>query len=86
MITQAVLDFVRDMFVNWISGFDSLLTGIDAAAAGAAIGAAASNAGHLLALFIDPGWWSTILAAWTAWIGVWLITGLIAIIARRGKA
>lgn len=86
MIGQAILDFFRDVVANWVSGFDSLLRGIDAAAAGAAVGGGAAGAGHFLALFIAPAWWGTIVGAWAAWMGVWLVTGLVAIIARRGKA
>lgn len=86
MIIQSILDLIRDLLVNWASGLDTLLDGIDAASAGSAIGGGAAGAGHLLALFVDPGWWGTIIAAWSAWMAVWLATALIAIIARRGKA
>lgn len=86
MITQGILDFFRDVLVNWISGLGSLLAGVDAGAAGAAIGGVAAQAGHFLALFIANSVWGPILAAWGAWLSVWLATGLIAIISRRGKA
>lgn len=84
MIGQAVLDFFRDVVLNWISGLDSLLGAIDAAAAGAAVGGGAAGAGHFLALFILPSMWGGIVAAWGAWLTVWLVTGLIGIIGRRG--
>lgn len=86
MIGQGLLDFFRDVLLNWLSGFDSLLNGINAAQAGGAVGGAAAQSGHFLALFIAPGMWGGIVAAWLAWLGVWLTTGLVAIFARRGKA
>jgi len=86
MITQAVLDFFRDVIVNWVSGVNSLMSGVDAGSAGAAIGGVAGQAGHFLALFISNGVWPAILAAWGVWLAVWLSTGLIAIISRRGKS
>lgn len=86
MITQALLDFFRDVIVNWINGVNSLMVGIDAAAAGAAIGGVAAAAGRLLALFVTNSGWLVILATWGVWMAVWLTTGLIAIVSRRGKA
>ncbi len=87
MIAQALMDFFRDVLVNWINGWNGLLAGVDATAAGAAIGGVAAQAGHFLALFIDNGVWVIgIVPAWLAWLAVWLATGLIAIISRRGKA
>lgn len=86
MITQSLLDFFRDVVVNWINGWNGLLVGVDPGAAGAAIGGVAAQAGHFLALFISNSVWTPIVAAWGAWLTVWLATGLIAIVSRRGKA
>lgn len=86
MITQSILDFFRDVIVNWINGMNSMLSGVDAGAAGAAIGGVAAQAGHFLALFISNSVWGAIVAAWLAWLALWLTTGLIAIFSRRGKA
>lgn len=86
MITQAILDFVRDIVQNWVTGAGALLLGIDADSAGAAVGGVAGSAGHFLALFIAPGVWGAIIAAWGTWIAIWLATGLIAIVARRGTS
>lgn len=86
MIGQAILDFFRDLVVNWISGIDSLMNGIDATAAGAGAGGLSAQAGHFLALFISPGVWPAVVSAWAVWLGLWLTTGVIAIFARRGKA
>jgi hypothetical protein len=86
MITQAVLDFLRDVVLNWVSGVGSLASGVGASAAGAAIGGVAAQAGHFLALFISPGVWPAIVTAWGIWLVVWLTTGLIAIVARRGTS
>lgn len=83
MIVQAILDFFRDVVVNWIAGLNSLTTGVDTTAAGEGIGSAAAGAGHVLALFIDAGLWPYIVATWTVFLGLWLTTGLIAIIGRR---
>ena len=83
MITQSILDFIRDVIVNWTSGFGSFLGGIDAAGAGAAVGGAAASAGHLLALFIDPGVWPAVASAWVVFLGVWLSTAVVAIVGRR---
>jgi hypothetical protein len=80
------MDFFRDIIVNWISGVNSLLGGLDPQAAGAAIGGAAAQAGHFLALFISNGVWPAVLVAWGVWLTVWLATGLTAIISRRGKS
>lgn len=85
MIVQAILDFFRDVVVNWINGTTTILSGLDPNAAGAAIGAVAGPIGNFLALFIAPSWWTAITTAWLLWLGVWLTTGAIAIIARRGS-
>lgn len=86
MITQWLLNFFRDIVVNWLSGMGTLLGGVDAHAAGAAIGGVAAQAGHFLGLFIAPGVWPAIVAAWGVWLAAWLVTGLVAIISRRGKS
>lgn len=83
MITQSIIDFFRDLIVSWVSGFNSLLGGIDAESAGAAVGGVADSAGHFLALFIDPSVWPGIVTAWASWLAVWLVTGIVAIIGRR---
>lgn len=83
MIIQAILDFFRDGVVNWLRGINIMLEGIPAQAAGAAIGGVADNAGHVLSLFISNDVWPGIATTWGVWMGVWLTTGLIAIIARR---
>lgn len=86
MITQGLMDFFRDVIVNWISGVNGLMGGLDAGSAGAAIGGVADQAGHFLALFISNGVWPALLAAWGVWLAVWLATGLVAIVSRRGKS
>lgn len=86
MIIQAVLDFLRDVILNWISGVGSLAAGIGSQAAGAAIGGAAAQAGHFLALFVASGVWGALVAAWGVWLGVWLTTGMVAIFARRNTS
>ena len=86
MIIQAVLDFFRDVTLNWVSGFGSIAAGLGSQAAGAAIGGAAAQAGHFLALFVAPGVWGALVAAWGVWLAVWLTTGLIAIFARRNAS
>lgn len=86
MIIQALLDFFRDIILNWITGLGSIASGMGPQAAGAAIGGAAAQAGHFLALFIAPGVWPVLVAAWLVWLAVWLTTGLVAIIARRNAS
>lgn len=86
MITQAVLDFVRDFLLNWVSGFGSIAAGMGAGAAGSAVGAVAAQAGRLLALFIAPSVWPSILVAFGVFLLVWLSTGVIAIFARRNTS
>ena len=86
MITQSVLDFFRDVVANWISGISSLTSGVDIGGAASAIGSVASQAGHFLALFIAGSVWPAIISAWGVWILVWLTTGAIAIISRRGAS
>lgn len=86
MITQSILDFFRDLVLNWVTGVGDIAHGVGAGAAGAAIGGVAAQAGHFLALFISPGVWPSIVTAWGIWLAVWLTTGLIAIVARRGSS
>lgn len=86
MIIQAILDFVRDVVVNWVAGVAAIAQGAGASAAGAAIGGVAAQAGHFLALFIAPGVWPAIVVAWGVFLTVWLATGLVAIVARRGAS
>lgn len=83
MIIQAIIDFVRDVIVNWTAGFNSLLGGIDASAAGAAVGGAAADAGHVLALFIAPSIWPGVVGAWVVFLSVWFVTAVVAIVGRR---
>jgi len=86
MIIQALIDFFRDVFVNWLTGLNGLLTGVDPEEAGTAIGSVAASAAHILALFISPGVWGAVVTTWGIWLTVWLATALIAIIARRGTS
>lgn len=86
MIGQSIFDFFRDIILSWVSGMNTLMANIDAHGAGVAIGAASGQAGHFLALFISSGMWGGVLTAFGVWNAVWLITGLVAIIARRGAA
>lgn len=86
MITQAILDFIRDVVVNWVTGVGTASEGIGAAQAGAAIGGVAGQAGHFLALFVSPAVWPFMVAAWGIWFTAWLTTAVVAIIARRGAS
>lgn len=86
MIPQAFLDFIRDILVNWVTGIGNLASGIGPEAAGAAIGGAAAQAGHFLALFIAPSMWPAISTTWGIYLTVWLATAVVAMVARRGKA
>lgn len=86
MIFQGVMDFIRDIIVNWISGVSTIAQGAGAGAAGAAIGGVAAQAGHFIALFISPGVWPAMVTAWGVFLTVWLATGLVAIIARRNAS
>lgn len=86
MIPQLLMDWLRDVIAQWLSGLNDLLSGFASAAAGSGLGGAMTQAGHVLALFISPGVWGAVFAAWGTWLGVWSVTGLIAIIARRGTA
>jgi hypothetical protein len=86
MITQAIMDFFRDLIVNWVSGMNTLTAGLNPGAAGAAIGGVAANAGHFLALFISSAVWGVLMSALGVWFAVWLVTGLVAIVSRRGKS
>lgn len=86
MIIQALLDFIRDAVLNWVSGVGSIASGMGAGPAGAAIGGVAGQAGHFLALFVSPGVWPSMVTTWVVWLGVWLTTGAIAIVARRNTS
>lgn len=86
MITQSVMDFLRDIVVNWISGIGTIFAGIDMTAAGAAVGGAAAQASHFIALFIAPAVWPAVVAAWGVFMAITLTTAAIAIFTRRGKA
>lgn len=86
MILQNIMDWFRDIIVGWMSGINDLMSGFASGAAGSGLGGAMTQAGHVLALFISPGVWGAVFAAWAAWLGVWSVTGLIAVIARRGTS
>ena len=86
MIPQGLLDFVRDLFLNWWTGFNSLFTTLGASSAGAAVGSSVANAGHFIALFIGNVGWSALVAAFGAYCTIWLATAGIAIVARRGTS
>lgn len=86
LIVQTVLDFFRDSLVTWIGGLTTAAAGLNLRAAGAAVGGVAAQAGHFLALFVSPGVWGAVSAAWGVWLSVWALTALVAIIARRGTS
>lgn len=86
MIIQAILDFFRDIVVNWITGLGGIANDVGAEAAGAALGGVAAQSGHFLALFISPSVWPFIVAAWAVFFSTWLSTALIAMFARRGAS
>lgn len=85
MIIQTIIDFFRDVVVNWIAGMNSTTAGINPEAAGSAIGGAAAGGGHFLALFIGPDVWGAIVTTWGIWLAVWITTALVAIIGRRAS-
>lgn len=86
MIPQMFMDWLRDIVLSWINGLNGPLSGLDAGAAGAGLGGVMAQAGHMLAVFISPSVWPAMFTAWAAWLALWGITGLIAVIARRGTA
>lgn len=86
MIPQILMDWFRDVVLNFLNLMDSMLGGIDFEGAAGAIGGVSQQASHVLALFISPGVWPAIATAWAAWLAIWGITGLVAIVARRGTS
>lgn len=86
MIPQAILDWLRDAIVTFLAivNLPIELMGGDAAAAG--LGSIIGIAGAVLALFVSPGLWGPVLIAWGTYLSLWGITGLIAVITRRGTA
>lgn len=86
MITQAVLDWFRDVLANWVSGVGTLVDSVGGNGAAAFIGGAAVNATHFLALFLSSVSWAALLSAFGAYVLIFLATGIIAIVARRGTA
>lgn len=86
MITQGILDFLRDVIVNWITGLGPATEGIGAAQAGAAIGGVAGQAGHFIALFVAPSVWPFVVTAWGVWFATWLTTAVVAMFMRRGAS
>lgn len=86
MIPQTLMDWFRDLIVAMLDNMATLLAGMDAAAAAGGIAGGLSAAGKLLALFISPGVWGSLMTVFGIWLAVWGITGVIAIIGRRGAS
>lgn len=86
MIPQSLMDWFRDLIVSVLGGMANLLDGMNAAAAAGGIAGGLSSAGKLLALFIDPDTWGAIMTVFTIWLAVWGVTGIVAIIGRRGSS
>ena len=86
MIVQAILDFFRDIVVNWISGISALVSPDAAESAGAAISGVGGSIASLLWLFLDPSVYVVAVGAFGAFLLVVVLTQLVAIIGRRGAA
>lgn len=86
MILQGFLDFVRDVILNQWTGINSLFSTLGAADAGSAVGSSLANAGHFIALFIGNVGWSALVSAAGAYALLWLATGAVAVVARRGTS
>lgn len=86
MITQNFLDWIRDVIVGWLNTLGTWITDMGIEGAGAAVGSFLGQTGNVLGLFISPGVWPVVLTAWTGWLALWAITGLIAVFARRGTS
>ena len=86
MIPQGAVDWIRDLMFNWWTGFNSLIDTLGGSAAASSLGSVGSNAGHFIALFIGNVGWSALLSAFGAYVTLWLATGAIAVIARRGTS
>lgn len=84
MISQAIMDFFRDIIVSWISGITTLFDPASAEAAGAAIGGAGAVSSRILWLVFDPGLFGVAVALFGSYLTVWLVTALIAVFGRRG--
>lgn len=86
MIPQTFMDWFRDLIVTVLNATAGLLNGMDADAAAAGIASGLASAGRLLALFIAPSVWGSILTVFGIWLAVWSVTGVVAIIGRRGAS
>lgn len=86
MIIQSMLDFFRDLFATWVDGVSSLIPGDVAVAAGEGLGAAAGAVSRVLALFVSPTLWPSVLSMFSTFLVVFFLTALIAIVSRRGAS
>lgn len=86
MIAQDFLDWLRDVILNWVSGTKDIIDTAGFETAGDAVASAGIGAGHFLALFIGAASWAVAVTAFGTYVGVWLVTGLIAVVSRRGTA
>lgn len=84
MIVQGILDFLRDVVVNWVTGAASLLGGIDLEGAGAGLGSVASGVGSILGLFVAPSVWGAVVAAFLLFVSIYAGTAIVAVLGRRG--
>lgn len=83
MITQGVLDFFRDIFYFWLQGMNSLIPGDSATAVGSATGGALDAGSHVLALVVAGSLWPAVVTLFGAYVAVFVVTGLVAVIGRR---
>lgn len=83
MIVQSVIDFIRDVLVNWLVGINGLIDLGSAQGAAAGFGGAALAVSRILALFLDSAFWGGFVALFVTFLAVWAITALIAIVGRR---
>lgn len=86
MLIQGFLDWLRDMIAIMLGTLGIPLIDLDTQEAGQALGSAAAQAGYFLALFISPSVWGPIGTAFGIFVVTFGVTGLIAVIARRGTS
>lgn len=86
MIIQTLLDFMRDIAVNFLSGIAQLWPASNVDTQLSYLSIPSATVGHILAMLYEPGGWGIMVSLLIAYVGVFLATIPIKMILGRIKA
>lgn len=83
MIIQTLMDFARDVLVNWLLGVASLWPASAVTDFLANVTLPTAQVGHALAVIYLPAGWAAIIALLLSYAAFWVATQAIAFVIQR---